>query len=112
MNLLIAQVTHGANKAWCETQGDFSQPDWHSAPQWQRDSAIAGVEFHIENPDAGDYASHDSWMAQKVTDGWVYGEFKDAHLKTHPCMVPFSELPKHQQLKDALFRSIVHALTS
>jgi hypothetical protein len=50
-------------------------------------------------------------MAQKVRDGWVYGELKDpdATPPTHHCMVPFDELPKVQQIKDALFRAIVHA---
>jgi hypothetical protein len=72
-----------------------------------------GVAFHKANPDAGDSASHDSWMAQKIADGWVYGPEKDpdATPPTHHCIVPFDELPKVQQAKDALFRSIVHALS-
>jgi hypothetical protein len=37
---------------------------------------------------------------------------KDAELKTHPCLVPFEELPKFQQQKDRLFRAIVKALTA
>lgn len=105
----IARVCHEANRAWCITRGDMSQVSWDEAPQWQRDSAIDGVMFHINNPDAGDSASHDSWMAEKVRTGWVYGAVKDAEAKTHPCMVPFEELPWDQQVKDRLFRSIVHA---
>jgi hypothetical protein len=105
----IAQTAHAANKAWCEANGDFSQPSWDIAPDWQRKSAINGVEFHINNPDAGDSASHDNWMAEKIEDGWVYGDVKDPEQKTHPCIVPFEDLPKVQQVKDALFRSIVHA---
>ena len=108
--IAIAIVCHNANKAYCETLGDMSQKDWVNAPHWQTNSAIQGVIFHIRNPDAGDSASHDNWMKQKVEDGWVYGIEKNADLKTHPCIVPFEELPKEQQLKDKLFRSIVHAL--
>lgn len=112
-NEAIARVTHEANRAWCLANGDMSQPDWDNAPEWQKESALIGVQFHIDNPSAGDSASHDSWMAQKLSDGWVYGAEKnpDATPPTHPCIVPFEDLPKVQQVKDALFRSIVHATT-
>lgn len=105
-----AKVAHMANKAWCEANGDTSQPDWENAPDWQRSSAINGAKFHAENPEAGDSASHDSWMKEKVDAGWVYGAVKDPEEKTHPCIVPFNELPKHQQVKDTIFRSVVHAI--
>ena len=29
-------------------------------------------------------------MKQKTDEGWVWGPFKDAEKKTHPCMVPFA----------------------
>lgn len=106
----IASVVHEANRAWCETAGDFSQPEWQRAPDWQVESAMNGVRFHLANPSADDSASHDSWMAEKLADGWQYGAVKDPEAKTHPCIVPFDALPKHQQLKDRLFRTIVHAL--
>jgi hypothetical protein len=106
----IAYVCHQANKAWCESQGDYSQKDWAEAEQWQRDSAVNGVKFRLENPDAPASAQHESWMEEKLSQGWVYGEVKDAEKKTHPCIVPFEELPKFQQKKDKLFSAIVDAL--
>jgi hypothetical protein len=106
----IAVVCHQANKAWCEANEDYSQKDWEQAEDWQRDSAIKGVEFAIANPDAGDSAQHDAWSADKVADGWVYGEVKDPVKKTHPCLVPFEQLPEFQQKKDKLFRAIVNSL--
>lgn len=106
----IAFVCHQANKAWCIQNGDNSQKDWNEAEEWQRDSAIKGVQFRLDNPEAGKSAQHDAWMADKVADGWVYGETKDAEAKTHPCIVPFGELPEFQQKKDALFCGIVDAL--
>ena len=90
--------------------GDDSQKDWAETPEWQRDSAIKGVEFAIANPDAPDSAQHDAWMSDKISDGWVYGELKDFEKKTHPCIVPFEKLPEFQQKKDKLFRAIVNAL--
>ncbi len=106
----IAKVAHEANRAWCAVNGDDSQTSWEDAPDWQRESAIAGVKFHSENPDANDSASHDNWAAQKINDGWGYGEVKDPEAKTHPCLVPFYLLPVVQQKKDAMFRAICHAL--
>jgi hypothetical protein len=107
----IAQIAHEVNRAWCEYQGDNSQPSWDDAPEWQQTSAINGVTFHATNPDAGANASHNSWMAEKVQAGWVYGEVKDpdASPPTHPCLVPFEELPRDQQFKDVLFRTICRA---
>lgn len=106
----IARVAHEVNRAYCEALGDISQPKWEVAPQWQRDSAMLGVKLHTENPDAGPQASHDSWMAQKIADGWVYGPTKNPDSKQHPCLVPFDQLSQEQQVKDFLFRSVVHAL--
>lgn len=51
-----------------------------------------------------------AWMDDKLKDGWMYGETKDPEAKTHPCLVPFKELPIFQQKKDALFCAIVDAL--
>lgn len=108
--LMIACVCHAANKAWCEANGDTSQLPWDEAPQWQRDSAIKGVEFRLNNPDAPESAQHDAWAADKTADGWVYGEVKDPEAKTHPCLVPFDQLPELQQKKDKLFQAIVDSL--
>lgn len=107
---IIATVCHQANKAWCELNEDFSQKDWFDAEQWQRDSAIKGAQFKIDNPDAPTSAQHDAWSADKIANGWVYGETKNGDKKTHPCLVSFESLPDFQQKKDKLFQAIVEAL--
>lgn len=106
----IAEVAHEINRAYCESIGDLSQPTWKDAPEWQKESAYAGVAFHIEHPTAGPEASHNSWMRQKLEDGWKHGHIKDENEKTHPCIMPFNFLPKEQQAKDFLFRQVVHSL--
>lgn len=105
--LLIAKTCHNVNKAYCESIGDNSQPSWENAPDWQKESAVKGVEFHLSNPDSKSSDSHNSWLAEKVANGWVYGPVKDPEKKEHPCMVPYEELPKEQQTKDALFIAVV-----
>jgi len=106
----IARVCHEINRAYCVALGDYSQKPWDNAPDWQRESAVKGVRFHIGNPDAGPEASHNSWMSEKVAGAWVYGDAKDEAARTHPCLVPFTDLPVEQQAKDHLFRATVHAL--
>lgn len=105
---LIAKVCHEANRAYCLAMGDESHAAWADAPEWQRVSARQGVEHHLST-ELTPEQSHASWMTAKITDGWVYGETKDPVAKTHPCMVPYDQLPKEQQAKDFIFRGVVHA---
>lgn len=106
----IAMVCHEANRAYCRTIGDNSQQGWNEAPVWQRQSAMKGVEFCVANPDASPSANHESWLKEKESEGWKYGEVKDVNKKEHPCYVPYDQLPEAQKAKDALFKSIVGAL--
>lgn len=105
----IARLAHEVNAAYCRSLNDFSQPPWEQAPEWQRASAIAGVEFHLQNPSSTPADSHQNWMKQKLDDGWTYGPKKDPALKQHPCMLPYIELPADQKAKDILFITVVRA---
>jgi hypothetical protein len=111
----IAHIAHEANRAYCATLGDFSQPAWCDAPDWQRQSAINGVKFHLDALEQGDKpspeASHASWLREKIADGWTVGPVKDEALKQHPCCVPYERLPMAQKLKDHLFGGVVEALS-
>lgn len=106
----LARICHEVNRAYCTALGDLSQAQWEYAPEWQRKSAMTGVKLHLSNPLASPAASHESWMAEKVADGWTYGAAKDPARKTHPCLVPFEQLPVEQKAKDHIFRAIVHAV--
>lgn len=105
--LRAARAAHEINRAFCKSIGDSSQPSWEDAPDWQKKSAITGVEFHIENPDATPESSHASWLKEKVDNGWVYGPVKDAEKKTHHCIVPYNELSQENRSKDYLFKAVV-----
>lgn len=108
--LSIARVAHEVNRAYCQSLGDYTQPTWEEAPNWQRDSACRGVEMHLANPAATPEDSHKSWMEQKLKEGWVFGDVKDGNAKTHPCLLPYEQLPPEQRSKDYLFRGVVHAI--
>lgn len=106
INEQIARICHEVNRAYCNSIGDNSQPSWEDAPDWQKDSAVNGVNFHL-NYDTTPEQSHENWMREKEADGWVYGPTKDPEKKEHPCMVPYDQLPLEQRTKDYLFKAIV-----
>ena len=105
----IAKTAHEVNRTFCQSIGDNSQPKWEDAPQWQKESAVNGVNYHLENEGSKPSDSHNNWMKEKLADGWKYGELKDPEKKEHPCMVAYEELPQDQQTKDYLFISVVHS---
>jgi hypothetical protein len=108
----IAEMCHEANRAYCQMQGDMSQPKWADAPDWQKASAIDGVEFALANPLITPADSHANWLKDKENAGWKYGEIKDPEKKEHPCFVPYDQLPQSQQIKDYIFLTVVRAASN
>lgn len=104
-----AHVAHEVNRRYCESIGDYSQVSWYEAPDWQRQSAREGVKNIIADPSFSPEQSHESWMKLKAAEGWTYGDKKDPEAKTHPCMVPYHELPLAQRQKDTLFGAAVRS---
>lgn len=110
--MVIASICHEANRAYCVSIGDLSQPAWDEAPEWQTESAMNGVIFHIANPNAGPEASHENWRIEKLKGGWVWGPVKNEEKKQHPCMTSYQDLPFEQRFKDSLFIGIVKTCTT
>ena len=106
----IASVTHEANRAYCAAIGDASQLPWAEAPAWQKESAVKGVQFVLDHHGPDPVGQHESWCIEKHDSGWTHGVVKDEVAKTHPCLVPYDQLPKEQQAKDALFGAVAQAL--
>jgi hypothetical protein len=109
-----AKVCHEANRAYCETIGDSSQPRWEDAPAWQKSSAIDGVHFHLAALARGEKpnpeASHLNWLKEKTAEGWKYGIVKSPERKEHPCFLPYNQLPLELRAKDYIFCAVVEAL--
>lgn len=47
--------------------------------------------------------AHGSWMQAYFDRGWVYGDTYNAESRIHPDLVPFDNLGKLEQDKDAVF---------
>lgn len=105
----IARVCHQVNVAYCQALGESTQGDWDEAPEWQRESTMRGVKLHREG-EVSVSATHESWMDEKIAEGWIHGDVKHPEFKTHPCILPFDLLPTAQQAKDYIFKAIVDAL--
>jgi hypothetical protein len=46
---------------------------------------------------------HDGWVLAYVTMGWTYGETYNRENRVHPDLVPYDQLGKLEQDKDAVF---------
>lgn len=103
-----ARAAHEANRAYCLAIGDTSQMEWERAPEWQRASAIAGVNGVLAGN--GPEQSHESWLADKRAAGWKFGKVKDPDKREHPCFVPYADLPEEQKRKDHVFVAVVRAM--
>jgi ryanodine receptor 2 len=43
---------------------------------------------------------HEVWAETRINQGWTYGEQRNDELKTHPCLVPYEELPEEEKEYD------------
>ena len=43
---------------------------------------------------------HEVWAQSRMEQGWTYGEERNDVLKTHPCLVPYEELPEEEKAYD------------
>ena len=40
---------------------------------------------------------HEVWAESRISQGWTYGEQRNDELKTHPCLIPYEELPEEEK---------------
>ena len=48
---------------------------------------------------------HDAWALTRFKDGWTYGIKRDDVAKTHPCLIPYNELPEAEKKYDRITAS-------
>lgn len=109
----VARVVHEANRALQTVQNDPAipvSPPWDATDPETRRSVVMGV-IGVRLGSSSPRESHEGWCDYKLAHGWVHGDVKDETAKTHPCLVPYDELPPSQRVKDELFVAIVKALS-
>lgn len=43
---------------------------------------------------------HEVWAQTRISQGWTYGEERNDSKKTHPCLIPYEELPESEREYD------------
>lgn len=43
---------------------------------------------------------HEVWAESRIKEGWSYGPSRDDKQKTHPCLVPYEDLPENEKTYD------------
>lgn len=43
---------------------------------------------------------HEVWSQTRINDGWTYGPERNDAQKTHPCLVPYDDLPESEKEYD------------
>ena len=43
---------------------------------------------------------HEVWAESRILQGWTYGPERNDALKTHPCLVPYEDLPEVEKAYD------------
>lgn len=106
----IARAAHEATRAWTDSIGQLSDRPWRRVDQHLRGQMIDTVRSiamgEIKNADQ----LHEIWMTQRLEDGWKYGLKKNMRIKSHPCLLPRSQLSVGDRLKDDLFFNVTCAL--
>lgn len=44
--------------------------------------------------------THEVWAQARMSEGWVWGTRRDDALKTHPCLVAYSDLSEQEKQYD------------
>jgi hypothetical protein len=42
-------------------------------------------------------STHDNWAIGRLNEGWRLGPERDNKQKTHPCLIPYSQLPESEK---------------
>jgi hypothetical protein len=109
-HLLAAKLAHNLNNT---LRGFLIEPPnvpWDELDEESKHRALVGVAFAAENPDLTPKECHAKWVETMANDGWRVGDNVDYVRKEHPSMVPYSQLPEPQKLKDQLFLAIVREI--
>jgi len=77
---------------------------WNDREQKFKAQFFEVIERQCSNQRSGSPEElHGSWMQSYLSMGWVYGKIYNREKRTHPDLVPYSQLDKLEQEKDSVF---------
>lgn len=99
---------YGCGRLYANLSGAYVvPPSWNDRdPAWKTAFAQA-VELQLSDQAAKTpEESHQRWIDAQTALGWTYGKVYDPTKKTHPNLVPWSQLPQREQEKDRVFMAL------
>jgi hypothetical protein len=110
-DLQIAQVAHEAVRALCFAAEIPESPDsWPELAAGDINANAATVAFIRTHPRHSIVQMHNDWMNSMTRRGYTHGERNDQVARTHPLLLPYTELPASYRLQNRLFFAVVSAL--
>lgn len=64
---------------------------------------LSGIELPSELNELAELMAknvHEVWAQTRISQGWTYGEERNDDKKTHPCLIPYEELPESEREYD------------
>lgn len=107
--LLAAKVAYAVVFAYGKSIGD-DVISWDDLSGYRKSLYLSEVRIISENPSITTEVNHVLWCSMMKKDGWKYGEKEDETIKTHPYIVPYSEMSINLQIEETLFLSAVRAV--
>ncbi len=104
-NVDIAKLVHHVNNHICALNGEQTMA-WEDLPAHMRDGLITTI-----NGNETARQAHESWMKNRLENGWKLGPVKSIEDKISPCLIPYDELPYEQRIKDTVRCAIIEFLT-
>lgn len=104
---MLAESCHEATKVISEQILSEEKKEWKLIDSKTKAKLLNAVNRAIEEKITDPAIAHANWITDMEKDGWQYGDKLDEENKTHPCMVPYDQLPVGQQTKDYIFLAIL-----
>ena len=104
---ILAESCYEATKVISEQILSEEKKEWKLVDSDDKAKLLNAVNRAIEKRITDPSVSHGEWITDMIKDGWQYGEKYDEVKKTHPCMIPYDQLPVGQQTKDYIFLAIL-----
>lgn len=103
---IIAELVHFVNNKICELNKEQTI-SWEDLPEYMKDGLILAIKLD-QSPRDG----HETWMKNRLENGWKLGPEKDIEKRISPCLVPYDELPYQQRIKDSVRKGITEFFKS
>ena len=107
----IARIANEINRVYAYCIGQEKSKFEQLKPE-EIENIKIGVKFCLANPTTTPEEIHAKWRETKLAAGWSYGPIINLHLKQHPNMINFYNLPISERIKDHIFVALVKELNN